>query len=208
RSLKDAVNRFKDRDKTFTRLQHELEDLANILNALKEAIDNGVSMMALLQGPVSRCNQVCCEFENTMREFSGKSSLGFRDWTKMEFMRGNVNDFMDILAGYKATISVGLGTITMSVTYLMIQDTAYNLSIHLQRIDEKMALFTTESKESTGASGTSLKDEREVTEQCLRICEDARSYIESLSDREGPLDHQSPPIPTDDGQIQFEAQLL
>src|SRR5688572_894081 len=68
----------------------------------------------------------------------------------------------------------------------MIMDTAYNLEIHLQRIDEKLALFTTENP---GASDTSvdLKDERAVTKQCLRICEDAKSYIESLIDREPSL---------------------
>ena len=68
----------------------------------------------------------------------------------------------------------------------MIRDTTYNLEIHLQRIDEKMTqLFV----ENTGSSGVSinLKDEREVTKQCLRICEDARSYIERLSNQESSL---------------------
>ena len=32
-----------------------------------------------------------------------------------------------------------------------------------------------------------LEDEREVTNQCLRICEDARSYIDSLSDQGSSL---------------------
>lgn len=90
----------------------------------------------------------------------------------------------------------------------MIMDTAYNLEIHLQRIDEKLALFTTENP---GASDTSvdLKDERAVTKQCLRICEDAKSYIESLIDREPSLQHETPSkFTTDDNRNQFEAQLL
>ena len=43
--------------------------------------------------------------------------------------------------------------------------------------------------EDTTASSirTNLEDEREVTNQCLRICEDARSYIDSLSDQESSL---------------------
>lgn len=91
----------------------------------------------------------------------------------------------------------------------MIQDTAYNLNIHLQRIDEKMALFVTESK-STSASDTSvdLRDERAVTEQCLRICQDAKSYIESLTDQEESLKDQPLPLSTSDSQSPFEAQLL
>lgn len=92
----------------------------------------------------------------------------------------------------------------------MIQDTAYNLNVHLQRIDEKLALFVAESRESASASDTNvdLRDERAVTEQCLRICQDARSYIESLADQEESLKHQSLPVSVNDGQSPFEAQLL
>ena len=84
----------------------------------------------------------------------------------------------------------------------MIQDTAYNLEVHLQRIDEKMALSTTASTSSD--TSIDLKDERTVTKQCLRICEDARSYIESLTDREPSLHETTPEHPKN----QFEAQML
>ncbi|EDN05564.1 predicted protein [Histoplasma mississippiense (nom. inval.)] len=81
--------------------------------------------------------------------------MGFRDWTKMEFMRGDINEFIDTIVGYELTILVGLGTVTMhtskdshqvlQVYNEMIQDTAYNLEIHLQQIDEKMAQFTSQN---------------------------------------------------------------
>ena len=48
-----------------------------------------------------------------MVAFSGKSQTGVRDWAKLEFMRGDINEFIDTVAGYKSTISVGLGTITL-----------------------------------------------------------------------------------------------
>lgn len=73
-------------------------------------------MLTLLQGPIERCSLVCREFEQSMEVFTGKSKTGFRDWTKMEFMRGDMNEFIDNIAGYKSTISVGLGTITMLVS--------------------------------------------------------------------------------------------
>ena len=117
RSLTETVKRFRDRDKTLRRLHDELEDLINILNALKEICQSETSTLALLQGPVSRCSQLCREFENSMKEFSGKSKTGLRDWAKMEFMRGDINEFMDTLTGYKSTISIGLDTITMSVIH-------------------------------------------------------------------------------------------
>lgn len=114
RSLKEAVNRFKDRDKTLARLQHELEDLTDIMNALKEAIDKGISMVALLEGPVNRCNQVCREFENTMREFSGRSRLGLRDWTKMKLMSSVANRPTD---PDRPLQSVGLGLSRLPVCW-------------------------------------------------------------------------------------------
>jgi len=116
KSLYETVKRFKDRNKTLRRLQDELGDLTKILDSLTQVTSAEQSMLTLLQGPIERCSQVCREFEQSMEGFGGKSKTSFRDWTKMEFMRGDINEFIDTIAGYKSTISVGLGTITMSVT--------------------------------------------------------------------------------------------
>ncbi|KIX04835.1 uncharacterized protein Z518_05706 [Rhinocladiella mackenziei CBS 650.93] len=201
KSLYETVKRFKDRDKTLRRLQDELKDLINILDSLSQVTNAEQPMLTLLQGPIERCSQVCREFEQSMEVF-GKSKTGFRDWTKMEFMRGDINEFIDTIAGYKSTISVGIGTITLMHTSKisrqvlqeyneMIQDTAYNLELRLWRIDEKMTRLNIGNTNTSGVS-IDLEDEREVTKQCLRICEDARSYIESLSDRESSLLPETP----------------
>ncbi|CVL00283.1 uncharacterized protein FMAN_09787 [Fusarium mangiferae] len=145
--------------------------------------------------------------------------MGFRDWAKMEFMTGDINEFMDRLAGYKATISVGLGIIVMQTSKVShevleeynetIQDTMYSLNVNLQRLDEKMELLVQESKSiSASNTGTDLRDERAVTEQCLRICQDARSYIDSLVDREESLKDQPLSESVADSEAPFEAQLL
>ena len=115
KSLHETVKRFRERNKTLRRLQDELADLTNILNTLTQVTSVETSMLALLQGPIDRCSQVCREFEQSMEVFSRKSKTGFRDWTRMEFMKGDINEFIDTIAGYKSTISVGLGTITMLV---------------------------------------------------------------------------------------------
>ncbi|KAI9368390.1 hypothetical protein BJX61DRAFT_546571 [Aspergillus egyptiacus] len=217
-SLHGTVKRFKERDKTLRRLQNELEDLTGILGSLGQVMDADMSMLTLLQGPVERCNQICREFEQAMENFGRKSKSGFRDWAKMEFMRGDINEFIDNIAGYKSTISVGLGTITMHSSKVservleeyneMIQDTAYNLDIRLRRIDEKLAHLMTYEDDVSEVS-IDLEDEREVTKQCLRICEDALSYIESLTQRESAVLPEAPRESTpDDVQNRFEAQLL
>ena len=114
KSLYETVKRFKGRDKTLRRLQDEVGDLANILDSLEQVTTNAEeSMLKLLQGPIKRCSQICHEFEQLMVAFSGKSQTGVRDWAKLEFMRGDINEFIDTVAGYKSTISVGLGTITL-----------------------------------------------------------------------------------------------
>ncbi|KAL4934235.1 uncharacterized protein BDV17DRAFT_248728 [Aspergillus undulatus] len=218
-SLKETVRRFKERNKTLGRLQNELEDLSKILDLLEHAVNTDASVLALLQGPTARCSQLCREFEDSLKVFNGKSKTGFRDWTRMEFMRGDINEFIDTIAGYKSTISVGLGTITMrtsKVSYKvleeyneMVKDTSYSLEEHLQRIDEKLARLTIENNDGLGGN-IDLKDERAVTKQCLRICEDARSYIESLTNRESVLRQDSSQNVTGEAAVQqrFNVQRL
>jgi len=90
----------------------------------------------------------------------------------------------------------------------MIQDTTYNLKLHLQRVDEKMAQITVEDTNTSDIS-IDLKDERAVTKQCLRICQDARSYIGSLSNRQSPLLQEVPQNSSEDHvRDPFEAELL
>lgn len=117
KSLYETVKRYKGRDKTLRRLQDELADLTRILESLARATHTEEAILELLQGPVERCSGVCHEFELSMQAFKGKTKTGFLDWTKMEFMRGDINEFIETITGYKATISVGLGTITMSVAF-------------------------------------------------------------------------------------------
>ncbi|KAG5296844.1 hypothetical protein I7I48_05788 [Histoplasma ohiense] len=107
-----------------------------------------MSMLAPLQGTIDRCSQVCREFGQLMKVFSHNSKMAFRDWAKMEFMRGDINEFIDTISGYKSTISVSLGTLTIHTLTVshqvlqeyneMIQDTVYNLEVHLQQINEKI----------------------------------------------------------------------
>jgi hypothetical protein len=127
KSLNDTVQRYKGRDRTLQRLQNELQDVLGILDSLKEAILAEASVSALLKGPVGRCSEVCQEFKQSMLSFSEKSKTGFRDWAKLEFMRGDINEFIDTISGYKSTIAVGLGIITLYVQPFTFVELADNL---------------------------------------------------------------------------------
>lgn len=114
KTLNETVGRYKGRDKTLARLQGGLHDLISILKSLEDAAATAETpILALLKGPVSRCAQVSREFEDAMKTFGAKSKPGLKDWAKMEFMRGDINEFIDTLADYKSTITIGLGTINM-----------------------------------------------------------------------------------------------
>ena len=126
RSLKGAVERDKTRDSTLRRLLDEAGDAERVLTALRDLLaastaqpplDVDTSIAALLREPIERCSEVCQKFEIAMGQFSTKSNTSFLDWAKMEFMRGDINQFLDTLAGHKATISVGLGVLTMCVLF-------------------------------------------------------------------------------------------
>ncbi|KAH7406617.1 hypothetical protein DE146DRAFT_398656 [Phaeosphaeria sp. MPI-PUGE-AT-0046c] len=212
KSLNDTVSRYKGRDKTLQRLQNELEDVSGILDSLKEAILAEVSISTLLKGPVGRCSEVCREFEQSMQSFGEKTKTGIRDWAKLEFMRGDINEFIDTISGYKSTIAVGLGIITLSAAKVsqetlkeyneMIQNTMHDLNIHLQRVDEKLKDFSISSSQT---SGINLSDEKAVTKQCLRICEDSQQFLESLRKSSVLGVHEAV---EDQHHDSFEAQLL
>lgn len=119
KSLYGTIQRFRDRDKTLRRLQDEIEDLTKILTSLTQVDTEQEAMLVLLQGPIKRCDQICRDFERSMSTFGGRSKATPLDWAKMEFMKGDINEFIEVVAGYKSTISVGLGTITLWVSILV-----------------------------------------------------------------------------------------
>ena len=81
----------------------------------------------------------------------------------------------------------------------MVQATIYNLQLQLQRIDEKMTELTAEHYKASDTD-VDLTNERDVTQQCLRVCEEATSYIQDLSTRASSL------LPTIDTHGLYEAQ--
>lgn len=90
----------------------------------------------------------------------------------------------------------------------MVQDTSYDLQLHLQRIDEKLEQFTVDNTNGSDIK-IDLNNEREVTKQCLHICEDARTYIESLTNRESSLLQEAARNDAEgDARNCFEAQAL
>lgn len=92
----------------------------------------------------------------------------------------------------------------------MVKDTMYQLNLQLQRINDKMENWPSPSGDNniTTQPAIDLDDERQVTQQCLQICEDAKLYLESLTSRDSALLPQLPLGSSAILQEKFEAQLL
>lgn len=91
----------------------------------------------------------------------------------------------------------------------MVKDTTYNLELRLQRIEEAITAAADNTTAGLGAEASAsinLQDEKEVIRQCLRICQDAQSYIESLQKRQPSRPQTSSPL---EGTVRnhFEAEL-
>jgi hypothetical protein len=84
----------------------------------------------------------------------------------------------------------------------MIQSTVHDLNVHLQRVDEKLEDLPSSS---SSTSDIDLTNEKEVTKQCLRICEDAQNFLKST--QESSVLEMNSTI-DDQHHDSFEAQLL
>lgn len=129
KSLYGTVERYQGRDRNLQALHGELAQVDNILTSLSKVTFIDESLWSLLAGPIKRCSRICVEFERAMKTFSnGKPKASFMDWAKLEFKRGTITEFTDEIAGYKSTITVGLGIINMLVLCRSPEQTCSNES--------------------------------------------------------------------------------
>ncbi|PTB69441.1 hypothetical protein BBK36DRAFT_1110945 [Trichoderma citrinoviride] len=218
KSLHDTVQSFRNHERTIRELRSELESLIQVLESLRGVVtsDEG-PVVSMLKNPVLRCHQICQDFKAVIlkctRHSSGGSRTSFRDWTRIRYMGGDVRDFKDMLAGYKATIAVALGSLNMQTAQVtreamdqhneMIQETTADLEAHLRDIDQKLAgiaslLRQEQDPDATAAaaadesSSTAQMEEerRRSVQQCLAICESAIAHLQSLQNDLPPQQQQ------------------
>ncbi|KAK1253295.1 hypothetical protein MKX07_001372 [Trichoderma sp. CBMAI-0711] len=211
KSLHETVQSFKNHERTIRELRSELESLIQVLESLRSIVasDGEGPVVSMLKNPVLRCHQICQEFNAVIIKCTRHSSEGsrtsFRDWTRIRYMGGDVRDFKDMLAGYKATIAVALGSLNMQTAQVtretihqhneLIQETTADLEAHLCDIDQKLSAITNllhqqqqdPSPLPDDESTTQRQEEdRQSAQQCLLICENATSHLQSLQDNLPP----------------------
>ena len=89
----------------------------------------------------------------------------------------------------------------------MTQNASEDLRLQLQRINEKLAGLSSDDAPSSEVR-MDLKDEEAVTRKCLRICQDAKTFIELMLTKESSvLQEGSSSNATDAEQNYFDAQF-
>ncbi|GKZ51813.1 hypothetical protein AbraIFM66951_007339 [Aspergillus brasiliensis] len=186
KSLYALVEGFKNTQRTVRELRYELESLTQVLGTLISAVMDNEAELASLKLPLLRCGKICSEFRDIIRKCVAHSNgqrTSFRDWAKLQYMGGNINDLKTTLAGYKATISIALGGATFRQATVasavvdqyktMIEEATSDLQEHLLDIEERLQSLDQQGSPVQGSNTFDLRDireEKESTEQCLTIC--------------------------------------
>jgi len=115
-TLYTTIRSFQSQDKNARALKNELGDLTSVLEALLETITNNSNLdFTPLKLPVLRCGKACEEYGQLIarctKHAKGRPSL--RDWATQKYLQGDITDFKDMLAGYKATINIALANANM-----------------------------------------------------------------------------------------------
>ncbi|KAG5786778.1 hypothetical protein H9Q69_014148 [Fusarium xylarioides] len=196
--LYTTIRDFQSQDKSARALKNELADLRGVLQSLAETVDNnGDSNFDVLKLPLLRCGKTCEEYGELIARCTkhpGLSRPSLPDWISQQYLKGDINDFREMVAGYKSTINVALVNANMrtatSITpnvleeYKdMIRDTTNDLQEHMTRLEERVqGLTASEAKRSVGKDSAwlAILEEKQSTQEGLKICSRLSAQVERL----------------------------
>ncbi|KAF9882869.1 hypothetical protein FE257_004926, partial [Aspergillus nanangensis] len=188
-----TIESFKSVKRTIREFRSDLESLIQVLANLREVIVQNKAEFAALKLPLLRCGKICKEFEeiiNNCVTHSDGERRSFRDWAKLQYRGGDITNLRATLAGYKAMIGIALGGATFRQAAVtagvldeykqMVEEAKSDLREHLENIDERLQSLLQRGS-AHGRDSIDLNDtmeEKESTEQCLRICAQVAEFIE------------------------------
>ncbi|KAK1574575.1 uncharacterized protein LY79DRAFT_614449 [Colletotrichum navitas] len=199
--LYDTIQSFKNHRKVIRELVEELAALNEVLLSLNTLVQKGEDRGSLrsLKVPLLQCRQACDDFNGLIIECSknsGRPRTSFRDWFKVRYMESDIGGFVTMLAGYKSTISIALGSANLESATVtlqtlneykdMIQKTAGELEDHLEDINAKLEHLILHQQESFQALSSNIdriQNEKDSTEICLEICAQVQARIDEMQFR-------------------------
>lgn len=116
-SLYETVNSFRSHSKRVCELLEELEALSSVLAPLVDLVNSTSDIdLSVLDLPLLRCGNACKEFQEELLRCASRSNsnrTSFRGWARLTYMGNNMDDFRNLLSGYKATINIALTDATL-----------------------------------------------------------------------------------------------
>ncbi|SPJ89680.1 uncharacterized protein FTOL_13041 [Fusarium torulosum] len=192
-----TVRSFKTQDANARALKTELSDLTGVLQSLLETVTNHPEInFDSLELPLLRCGKTCEEYGKLIARCTRHSNgtrPSFRDWIGQQYLKGDITDFKDMLAGTITAVTRNV----IEEYKDMIDDTTADLQKHMQRLDERarsLAVPNAESVESDSTDWLALFEEKESTRKGLQICTELSLHIEALesTSNENPQFSQQP----------------
>ncbi|KAH6892495.1 hypothetical protein B0T10DRAFT_401489 [Thelonectria olida] len=196
--LYTTVLDFKSQDKNSRALKYELADLRGVLQLLAETIDNNSNIsFDILKLPLLRCGKTCEEYGDLIArcmKHSSPSQLSLQNWISQKYLKGDITDFRDMLAGYKSIINLALANaytrvITSITPYTLenykdfIRDTTNDLQEYVKRLEERgraLAASEAESPIRDEPELMAILEEKQSTQEGLKISLQLSARIEQL----------------------------
>jgi hypothetical protein len=128
-TLMKTIQSFQNHSTRVRNLKEELEALTAVLGPLTETVGASTKAdLSALSLPLLRCGRSCKEFEQEIIKCSSRSGgnrTSFRDWAKLKYMGDGIDEFRQLVAGYKSTIIIALTDANLSVfVFLCMQSSA------------------------------------------------------------------------------------
>ncbi|KAF4502000.1 beta-lactamase [Fusarium agapanthi] len=180
--LYKTVRSYKTQDANARALKNELNDLTGVLHSLLETVTNYPDIsFESLELPLLRCGKTCEEYGKLIArctKHSNGTRPSFRDWIGQQYLKGDITDFRDMLAGTITAVTRNV----IDEYKDMIDDTTADLQKHMQRLDERARSLAppAESVESDSTDWLALFEEKESTRKGLQICTELSLHIEAL----------------------------
>ncbi|KAL2819252.1 hypothetical protein BDW59DRAFT_151550 [Aspergillus cavernicola] len=190
-ALHSTVESFKLQPMPARDLSSELQALIEALGQLSDTISAAADVdLSALGFPLLQCGTACNKFEQLIKKclpYSDDGSLNRQGWTSLTYIGGNINDFRELLYGYKLTFHVALAGAhlrrqsSLTIESLeahkdLIKIAKASLALHLDTFGKQIELIL-----DADVSGLQqLKEQQLSMEKCLEICIQLSDCIDTI----------------------------
>ena len=114
--LYQTIDNYRSSKRAARELRDEVEGLQQTLKVLEGVVAEYEVELSVLKSPLFRCGVACNELSDMISrcvKHSDGQRSSLRDWTKLTYLGDNITNYKNVLANYKATISIALGGATL-----------------------------------------------------------------------------------------------